>query len=235
VVKLGFLARAAVLKFGTQCGVENRWPLKRSRRNEVTQGNGVPNLGQPTHIYIFHRRDIETKDGILCMPERAVILLAENSEDDIVLVLGAFKRANILNPIHVTRSGEEAIEYLSGVGKYSNRAEYPLPELLLLDLKMPGLDGFDVTRWIRQQPSLNALRIVVLTASDHIRDVNQAYQLGANSFMVKPMEFENYIELSKSIHDYWLLKSKAPETTRPRRILKSEAQHELPPPIRQDD
>jgi CheY-like chemotaxis protein len=79
---------------------------------------------------------------------------------------------------------------------------------------MPGIDGFEVLRWIRQKPGLSLLRVIVLTGSDHIRDVNQAYQLGANSFMVKPSDFENFVELGKCIQTHWLRHSKAPETCR---------------------
>ena len=82
---------------------------------------------------------------------------------------------------------EEAVDYLSGLGKYSNRAEYPLPSLILLDIKMPGLDGLEVLRWVRSQPGLKTIRVVMLTTSSDIRDVNTAYQLGANSFLTKPV------------------------------------------------
>src|SRR5207247_4982072 len=98
-------------------------------------------------------------------------------------------------PIQIVRNGDEAIAYLKGEGQYANRAEYPLPGLLLLDLKMPGKDGFDVLRWIRQQPGVSELRIVVLTSSDEIRDVNQAYQLGANSFLFKSVDFKSFVVL----------------------------------------
>jgi len=86
--------------------------------------------------------------------------------------------------------------------------------LLLMDLKMPGKDGFEVLRWIRRRPGLSALRVVVLTSSDAIRDVNTAYQLGANSFLVKPMDFEHFVETCRVIKEYWLHMSKAPETSR---------------------
>src|SRR5690349_19737256 len=122
-----------------------------------------------------------------------VFLLVEDNADDVVLVKRAFAKAKVLNPLHITRRGEEAIDYLSGTGKYANRAEFPLPGLVLLDLNMPGLSGFDVLRWIRQQPGLRTLRVVVLTSSDETRDVNLAYQLGANSFLVKPVDFERFV------------------------------------------
>src|SRR5688572_26902506 len=108
------------------------------------------------------------------MTDQAVILLAEDRDDDVVLVRRSFAKAFITNPLQVVRNGEEAIEYLSGEGQYANRAEYPLPALVLLDLKMPGKDGFEVIKWIRQQPGLNTLPIVVLTSSENMRDVNTA-------------------------------------------------------------
>src|SRR6266404_4660364 len=151
------------------------------------------------------------------MPDQAVILLAEDREDDIALIRKAFAKAFVQNPLYVVRDGEEAIAYLKGDGRYFNREEYPLPDLLLLDLKMPRMDGFEVLRWIRQQPGLSALRVVVLTSSEDIRDVNVAYRLGANSFMVKPMDFDNVVELGKVLRDYWLKLDKAPQTTRPPR------------------
>src|SRR4030095_16546255 len=116
--------------------------------------------------------------------------------------------------LHAVKSGDEAIAYLKGTGIYADRVKYPLPHLVLLDIKMPGTDGLQVLRWIRQEPGLSLLRVVVLTGSDQIRDVNQAYKLGANSFMVKPSDFENFIEMGKTLQSYWLSQSKAPEAFR---------------------
>ena len=148
------------------------------------------------------------------MPEQAVILLAEDRDDDVVLIRRAFKNGNLVNPIYVVRDGEETIAYLKGEGQFANRAEYPLPELLLLDLAMPRKDGFEVLRWLRQQPGLSALRVVVLTSSDQMRDVNLAYKLGANSFLVKPIDFDNFVSMTTALNGYWLWMSKAPETSR---------------------
>jgi CheY-like chemotaxis protein len=149
------------------------------------------------------------------MAEHSPILLAEDREDDILLIRKAFVTAYIRNPLHVVRDGEEAIAYFCGEGQYANRDEFPLPDLFLLDLKMPRIDGFEVLEWIRQQPSLSSLRVVVLTSSDHLCDVNRAYKLGANSFLVKPLDFQNFISLSKTIEGYWLNVSKTPEISRP--------------------
>jgi CheY-like chemotaxis protein len=148
------------------------------------------------------------------MPDRAVILLVEDRADDILLVQKAFAKGDINNPLVVVRDGEEAMAYLTGEGRFSNRAEYPLPDLILLDLKMPRIDGFEVLGWIRRQPGFASIRIVVLTSSDAIQDVNRAYALGANSFMVKPLDFENVVEMAKMLRTYWLHMDKAPEASR---------------------
>jgi CheY-like chemotaxis protein len=148
------------------------------------------------------------------MAEHGVILLAEDREDDIFLMRRAFSQANIINPIFVVRDGEETISYLKGEGKFSNRDEYPLPALLLLDLKMPRKNGFEVLQWIRAQPGLSALRVIVLTSSDQIWDVNRAYTLGANSFLVKPYDFMDLAAMMQTIRNDWILLSRAPETSR---------------------
>lgn len=149
------------------------------------------------------------------MPERMTIMLVEDLEDDILLVRRAFAAVKVTTPLHVVRDGEEAIEYLEGVGKYSNRAEYPVPHLILLDLKMPKMGGIEVLRWIKLQPELKALRVVVLTSSEDISDVNEAYEAGANSFLVKPLEFINYPAMMQTLSKFWLRDSQAPIVERP--------------------
>lgn len=103
--------------------------------------------------------------------------------------------------------------YLEGAGPYLNRDEFPLPKLILLDLKMPGISGLDVLRWIRQRPALQPIRVVVLTASNEIRDVNLAYQLGANSFLVKPVDFDDFVQLTQAIQGYWIWLNRIPENS----------------------
>jgi CheY-like chemotaxis protein len=143
------------------------------------------------------------------MLEHAVILLVEDRGDDVLIILKAFAQAGLDNQVVVVRDGEECIQYLQGEGAYKDRARYPLPNLMLLDLKMPRMDGFEVLRWLRRQPELRGIIVVVLTASSEIRDVNQAYQLGANSFMVKPDDFQNVASMARLLKDYWLLGNKA--------------------------
>ena len=161
------------------------------------------------------------------MPNEPIILLAEDREDDILLIRRAFEKANLGNRLNVVRDGEQAVAYLSGQAEYADRSRHPLPDLLLLDLKMPRMDGFEVLKWIRQQPALNPLRVVVLTSSEQIRDVNLAYQLGANSFLVKPLDFDHFVEVAQML-EYWLRMNLAPEQRPPRAIPSTQA----PPPAR---
>jgi Response regulators consisting of a CheY-like receiver domain and a winged-helix DNA-binding domain len=146
--------------------------------------------------------------------EAPLILLIEDRDDDVVILRRSFQQAGVGNPMQVVKDGEEAVAYLSGTGKYAERKEFPLPELVLLDLKLPRLDGFEVLRWIRTQPALSGLRVVVLSSSENIRDVNLAYALGANSFLVKPTNLKDYVELSSFLNDYWFVLSRAPEASR---------------------
>lgn len=128
---------------------------------------------------------------IKLMKTQALILVVEDDENDALLLRRSLEKARVPNPCHYCRDGEAAMAYLMGMGDYSDREKHPLPGLLLLDLKLPGLSGFDLLVWIRSHPQFRQLRVVVLTRSDHIRDVNEAYHLGANSFLVKPLEIEN--------------------------------------------
>jgi CheY-like chemotaxis protein len=155
--------------------------------------------------------------------DEAIILLAEDNDNDVLMLRRAFSKANFLNPLHVVENGEEVIAYLKGEGRYANREEYPLPSLLLLDLKMPRKNGFDVLEWIRGQSGLAALRVVVLTSSDEIRDVNRAYQLGANSFLVKPVDFGEFVRMTEALKGYWIWMSRAPEVSRPPKAPKRES------------
>ena len=149
------------------------------------------------------------------MSEQALFLVVEDNDDHALLIRRAFSKSKVVNPLQVVRTGEDAIAYLEGTGRFSNRDEFPLPAIVLLDLKLIGLDGFDVLRWIRGRPEFRSLRVVVLTSSSEIRDVNLAYQLGANSFLVKPVDFEDFLRVTQALQGYWLWTDKAPEVERP--------------------
>lgn len=149
------------------------------------------------------------------MREQALILLVDDDYNDCTLMRRAFVGAKVLNPLIIARSGEEAVDYLSGTGRYSNRKEFPLPALILLDIKMNGMDGLEVLSWIRSQPGLKTIRVVMLTSSNETKEVNLAYQLGANSFLTKPVDFERLVEIARTLSGYWLWMDSPPEAHRP--------------------
>ncbi len=138
------------------------------------------------------------------MAANAVILLVEDNEDDAFVIRRSFEKAHVINCLRTVTTGEEAIAYLKGEGVYADRAEHPLPSLLLLDLKLPGIDGFEVLRWIRQQRGFRDLHIVVVTSSADVREVNVAFRLGANAFMIKPVDFMRFAEFSEALSGSWV-------------------------------
>lgn len=132
------------------------------------------------------------------------VLAADDNPDDIRLLEFAWQRSGVSVPLRCLGSGEEAITYLSGKGAYANRDEHPLPRLLLLDLKMPRRDGFEVLQFIRGSETLRCLPVVMFTASLHQHDVRRAFELGANAFLVKPVELQKLIELVTCVDTFWL-------------------------------
>ncbi|RMF85886.1 MAG: response regulator [Nitrospinota bacterium] len=145
--------------------------------------------------------------------EHYTILLVEDDPNDVLLIQRAFQRARILNPLQVVRNGDEAVAYLGGQEPYADRGRYPLPILMLLDLKLPRGSGLEVLEWLQQQPGLRRLPVVVLTSSSESIDVNRAYDLGANSYLVKPVRFEDLLQMVRSLHFYWLILNTPPEIT----------------------
>lgn len=138
------------------------------------------------------------------------ILLVEDDPNDVFLIQRAFRGANLANPIQVLKDGEEAIAYLDGRERYADRNQHPLPVLMLLDLKLPRKSGLDVIDWVRERPGLKRLPIVVLTSSRDHSDVNRAYDLGANSYLVKPVAFEALLDIVKTLNLYWLILNEPP-------------------------
>ena len=139
------------------------------------------------------------------------VLLAEDNSTDALMVQRAFKKANLLNPVQVVDDGDKAVAYLAGDGPYADREKYPLPVLLLLDLKLPRRSGLEVLEWLRQQPAIKRLPVVVLTSSKENADINRAYDLGANSYLVKPVDFDPLLELVKTLGLYWVVTNEKPE------------------------
>ena len=138
------------------------------------------------------------------------ILLVEDNDMDIVLTLDAFGQVLPEATIHVARNGREALDYLFGVGKYADREQYSLPQLILLDLKMPGISGLDVLCQVKDNIDLKRLPVIVLSSSNVDKDIHRSYDLGANSYLVKPIVFDEFIDMVKRIGDYWLAINQLP-------------------------
>ncbi len=131
------------------------------------------------------------------------ILHVEDDQNFADLLRGAVKRAGIMHPVIHCESGLEAQEFFLGTGKFADRNLFPLPGVALIDLKMPGMDGFELLKWIREKSPLPNLPVVVLTSSESMKEVHQAYQLGANSFLVKPPTVEDVKEIMKMLGSFW--------------------------------
>jgi CheY-like chemotaxis protein len=142
---------------------------------------------------------------------RFTVLLVEDDLNDIFLVKRAFKLARLQNPLQVVTDGQEAINYLRGAGKYADRDLHPLPKLIVMDIKMPRKTGFDVLEWVKSNGPLRRIPIVIVSSSDRAQDVNRAYELGANAYMVKPVDFRAVEHLFQSITHYWGLECAKPE------------------------
>ena len=134
-----------------------------------------------------------------------IILLIEDNPDDELLTLMAFKDNNITNEVIVARDGEEALDYLFGTGRYQDRDMNILPQVVLLDLKLPKVDGLEVLKAIRSNPITKLLPVVILTSSKEEVDILKSYQLGANSYIRKPVDFEQFSEAIKQLGLYWLV------------------------------
>jgi CheY-like chemotaxis protein len=127
------------------------------------------------------------------------ILLVDDDENEIAFVRRTFEQAGLKHPILIVKCGAECLRYLGGEREFADRERFPLPALVLLDITMSAMDGLDVLRWIKHQPKFEDLCVVVLTTSDQIRKANLAYQLGANSFLVKPLESWSPQQLTKMV------------------------------------
>ena len=145
------------------------------------------------------------------MKER-VILLVEDNPDDVALTVRAFKKTNILNEIVVAQDGVQALDYLFGTGKYAGRNLEHLPVVVLLDLKLPKIDGLEVLRRLRADPRTRLLPVVILTSSQEEQDLAAGYELGANSYIRKPVDFDRFLEAARQLGMYWLVLNEPPPT-----------------------
>jgi len=144
------------------------------------------------------------------MNDSGIILLAEDNLDDVMLVRMAFRKAGFDNRIVVVCDGEVAINYLKGKGRYADRTQHPIPQIFLLDLKMPRVSGFEVLAWRQRRAEWKCLPTIVLTSSYASEDITRAYDLGANSFLTKPADFPEFVTMMKEMIRFWLRNSKLP-------------------------
>jgi len=142
------------------------------------------------------------------------LLIVEDEENDVLFLKDALRKANILSPIQVVEDGRLAMDYLAGVGKYADRKSYPLPSVIFLDLKLPQVNGLAILKWIREQSDLPPILVMVLTASSLDEDIERAYRLGANSYVVKPSSRDKLVEVLKDFGNWWFKHNEPP----PRRI-----------------
>jgi two-component system response regulator len=138
------------------------------------------------------------------MARPAHILLVEDNRMDIELTLDAFRERKLRNTIHTATNGQLALDYLNGVGEYADRKRFPVPDLILLDLKMPVMDGHEVLRRIKLSQPLKRIPVVVMSSSREEGDLALTYDNGANSYLVKPVSFDGFLDVVARIDDYWL-------------------------------
>jgi CheY-like chemotaxis protein len=132
-----------------------------------------------------------------------IILLLEDDENDVFLMQRAFKHNGITNRLFILPDGQEGIDYMEGVGPYKDRTQYPSPDVIILDLKMPRKSGLEFLEWMKAHPDLRVIPMILLTSSTEDPDVSRAYDLGANTYFMKPGSYSELVELVKTMQDYW--------------------------------
>jgi len=152
--------------------------------------------------------------GTAIMENNKVILLVEDNPDDEALTLRALKKNNIKNEVVVARDGAEALEFLFGTGKYAGRNTDIIPQVVLLDLKLPKVEGLEVLRQVRAYKRTKLLPVVILTSSNEEQDRIQGYDLGANSYVRKPVDFSQFLDAARQLGLYWLVLNEAPPARR---------------------
>ena len=147
------------------------------------------------------------------MQRQCTILIVDDDENDIFFVKRAFTDINVHCGFQVLTNGQEVVDYLDGTGEYANRERYPLPMMILMDLKMPIMDGFQVLAWLRRREGIKVIPTVVFSSSDLPQDITRAYELGANSFMTKSVTYDGLLVKLQTLSQYWLEHCKHPQVS----------------------
>jgi CheY-like chemotaxis protein len=140
------------------------------------------------------------------------ILHIEDDLNDVLLIARAFRKTESVAQLQVVNDGEQAVQYLSGANSFAQRDKFPVPSLVLLDLKLPRKSGIEVLEWIRAQPGLKRIPVVMLTSSRQPIDINRAYDLGVNAYLVKPVSFDALVEMVKTLDSFWLRVNERPSS-----------------------
>jgi CheY-like chemotaxis protein len=144
------------------------------------------------------------------MEPNGIILYAEDDENDVFLMQRAFKQAGVPNPLLILPDGNRTVDYLLGQRQYSDRTAYPLPHLILLDIKLPGISGLDILKLVRTTPAISTTPVVILTSSIEDQDIHRTYLQGANAYLVKPSSPDRLLVMVQAIRDFWILQNQAP-------------------------
>jgi two-component system response regulator len=155
------------------------------------------------------RQTTNTKMENKQMPEKTLLLVEDNPDDE-ALTLRALRKYNLANQINVVRDGQEALDYIFAKGEYSGRNIRDQPQVILLDLKLPKLSGLQVLEQLRANPQSRHIPVVVLTSSNEEQDIMHSYDLGANSYVRKPVDFEQFLEAARQLGLYWLVLNEVP-------------------------
>jgi CheY-like chemotaxis protein len=153
--------------------------------------------------------------GLIRMPNSTLTILhVEDDPNDVMLIARAFRKTGVVASLQVVSDGEKALHYLGGSDSFSDREQFPLPALVLLDLKLPRKSGIEVLEWIRRQPGLKRIPVVMLTSSKQAMDINRAYELGVNAYLVKPVNFDGLVDMVKTLDSFWLRMNERPHSSR---------------------
>lgn len=164
------------------------------------------------HSEGLRRRNSDWLEGRATTAHGDGVLIVDDSESDIFFLLRAFAASRVKNPVHVARSGAEAIEFLSGTGKYANREAHPLPKIVFLDLRMPSPNGLDVLHWKQKQANLPRMLWVAMSNFDSPRTINEAYAAGASTFLIKPLEAQEIRNLIEAFTEFWTVRGPQSES-----------------------